>query len=360
MLFDTEQLRQRAHLVFGIGLHVGDFGDRAGGDGPRRSRAAAGFHREGAADQLDRLRRQAVMRLEMQQRPVEQVDIAVARVAEPRRARDDRIQHRLDVGRRLRDHAQYVAGRGLLLEGLPQLAVARLDFFEQAHVANGDQRLVGKILRDGDLPLGERYRVGARQREHGLDDAGMLERHGEGGALVAVCGALAVVAHEAKVARDVVDVDDLSGIGGCRGHRMRVGSLRERRLARRLDPVAGVSELRGKAERIALAQPDRADIGFAQPDRGADQRVQHRLQLVVRAADRLQHFGRHRLLLLGDVEPHRPVVDPGLEPLVALLQQARHRVEFFGQRADLVAAPDGNALRQVAFAEPLGAQPAAA
>ena len=58
--------------------------------------------------------------------------------------------------------------------------------------------------------------------------------------------------------------------------------------------------------------------------------------------------------------PTRPVVDLGLEPVVALLQPARHRVEFVGQRADLVAAPDGDALRQVAFAELLGAnlQPA--
>ena len=40
---------------------------------------------------------------------------------------------------------------------------------------------------------------------------------------------------------------------------------------------------------------------------------------------------------------------------MALLQPARHRVEFVGQRADFVAAPDGDALRQVAFAELLGA-----
>ena len=67
--------------------------------------------------------------------------------ASQRRARSrDGVEHRLDVGGRARDHAQDLAGRGLLLEGLGEVAVARLELLEQPHVLDGDDRLVGEGL----------------------------------------------------------------------------------------------------------------------------------------------------------------------------------------------------------------------
>ena len=56
----------------------------------------------------------------------------------------DGVQHRLDVGRRLRDHAQDLGRRGLLFQRFAQLG-------EQAHVLDGDHRLGGKGLEQLDL-----------------------------------------------------------------------------------------------------------------------------------------------------------------------------------------------------------------
>src|SRR5215467_3579391 len=50
----------------------------------------------------------------------------------------DSIQHRLNVSRRASDHAKYLARRRLLLEGLAQVAVARLQFLQQTGVLDGN------------------------------------------------------------------------------------------------------------------------------------------------------------------------------------------------------------------------------
>ena len=47
---------------------------------------------------------------------------------------------------RLANDPQDFGGRRLLLQSLGEIAVARLQFFEQAHVLHGDHRLVGKGL----------------------------------------------------------------------------------------------------------------------------------------------------------------------------------------------------------------------
>ena len=58
----------------------------------------------------------------------------------------DRVEHRLDIRLRLADDAQDVAGGGLLVQRRGQLAVARLQLREQAHVLDRDDRLVGEGL----------------------------------------------------------------------------------------------------------------------------------------------------------------------------------------------------------------------
>ena len=69
------------------------------------------------------------------------------RVAQPQRALGDRVEHRLHVGRRARDHAQDLADRRLLLERF-------LGLVEQAHVFDRDRRLVGEGLQQRDLLVG--------------------------------------------------------------------------------------------------------------------------------------------------------------------------------------------------------------
>ncbi len=73
------------------------------------------------------------------------------RLAQPRRAPHDRVEHGLGVGLRVRDGPQDLGGGGLLLERLgdlpmrlDQCVVLLLEFGEQAHVLDGDDRLVGE------------------------------------------------------------------------------------------------------------------------------------------------------------------------------------------------------------------------
>jgi len=57
---------------------------------------------------------------EVKELAIELEDVAELRLAEPRRALRDCVEHGLDVGRRARDDAEDLAGRGLLLQRLRQ------------------------------------------------------------------------------------------------------------------------------------------------------------------------------------------------------------------------------------------------
>jgi hypothetical protein len=77
----------------------------------------------------------------------------------------DRVEDGLDVALRPADHAQDLARRRLLLEGLREVAVARLPLGEEADVLDGDDGLTGEGLEQGDLRTGERYRLAPRDRD---------------------------------------------------------------------------------------------------------------------------------------------------------------------------------------------------
>src|SRR4030095_611872 len=65
------------------------------------------------------------------------------------------LQHRLQIRRRSSNHAQNLARRGLLLQGLGAVAVAGMDFVKQPHVLDGDHGLVGEGIKKGDLLVRE-------------------------------------------------------------------------------------------------------------------------------------------------------------------------------------------------------------
>ncbi len=71
--------------------------------------------------------------------------------AQPDRALRDGVEDRLHVGRRARDHAQDLAGRGLLLQGLGEVGVPGLQLAEQPRVLDRDHGLVGERLEQRDL-----------------------------------------------------------------------------------------------------------------------------------------------------------------------------------------------------------------
>ena len=87
---------------------------------------------------------------------VEAADERALGLAEPDRVLGQRLEDRLQIERRPPDHLEQLAGRRLLLERDPQLAVARLQLGEQAHVLDGDDGLVGEGLEQSRSGLGER------------------------------------------------------------------------------------------------------------------------------------------------------------------------------------------------------------
>ena len=62
----------------------------------------------------------------------------------PGGALDDGVEDRLHVRRRAADDAEHLGRCRLMLQGLAQFCVALLEFLEQPHVLDGDDRLVGE------------------------------------------------------------------------------------------------------------------------------------------------------------------------------------------------------------------------
>src|SRR5215472_10705834 len=69
----------------------------------------------------------------------------------PCRTLHNGIKDRLHVRRGPANDAEHLRCRGLMLQGLAQFCVALLDFFEQSHVLDGYDGLVGESLKKRDL-----------------------------------------------------------------------------------------------------------------------------------------------------------------------------------------------------------------
>jgi hypothetical protein len=98
--------------------------------------------------------------------PVDDEERATLRAADLDAAPGDRVEDWLGVHRRGPDDPQNLASRGLLIQGLGQFAIARLQLPEQPHVLNGDDGLVGEGLQQ------LHFRV--------QESAGLLTRHEDG------------------------------------------------------------------------------------------------------------------------------------------------------------------------------------
>src|ERR1700731_1557236 len=70
-------------------------------------------------------------------------------LADASRVLEHGLEHRLQLAGRRTDDAQYVRRGRLLLQRLPQ-------FVEQPRVLDGDDRLIGEVLNELDLLVGER------------------------------------------------------------------------------------------------------------------------------------------------------------------------------------------------------------
>src|SRR5215475_1653755 len=79
----------------------------------------------------------------------------------PRRALDDGVEDRLNIGRRMADDTEYLGRCRLVLQGLAQFRVALLDLLEQSHVLNGDNGLISEGSEESNLFFGKRSNLRA-------------------------------------------------------------------------------------------------------------------------------------------------------------------------------------------------------
>ena len=99
----------------------------------------------------------------------------------PRGALDDGVEHRLHVRRRAADDAEHLGRCRLMLQGLAQFCVALLQFLEQPHVLDRDDRLIGEGFEQSDLLVGERTNFGSANCNHPDRNAFAQQRRGQNG-----------------------------------------------------------------------------------------------------------------------------------------------------------------------------------
>ena len=87
---------------------------------------------------------------------VQTEDEAGVCLANTRRRLDQRIEHRPELGARLADDLEHVAGRGLIFEQLLQIVGALPQFSEQPRILDRDHRLVGEGRDQRDLAFRKR------------------------------------------------------------------------------------------------------------------------------------------------------------------------------------------------------------
>src|SRR5262249_25555483 len=112
--------------------------------------------RRARSEQAKRFARPVVRPFEVYELAVEPEYGGHRAAAQVRGVLQDRLEHRRHIRRRSRNDAENFAGRCLLLQGLRQIAVARLQLLEQAHVLDGDHGLAGEHAEEIDLLLCER------------------------------------------------------------------------------------------------------------------------------------------------------------------------------------------------------------
>src|SRR5215831_12498371 len=150
----ADRAAQGLMLVLRIEFDIGYVDNRAPEDRPACKEGSGWTRWEDAMRRLEGLRSVVVLGDKMEQLAVELVERAEESVAQFHGASDDCVEHRLHVGRRLADHAQDLARRR-------QVAVALSQFGEQAHVLDGNNRLVGEGLEERNLVVSEAARLAA-------------------------------------------------------------------------------------------------------------------------------------------------------------------------------------------------------
>ena len=140
----ARELRKFLQRVRRIGQDVVHLEDRAFANRSRRDRVGVDAHRVRCRGGLGSLDRHAVDCSELNHFAVEARNDAHLGVTQLFRAFADDVEYRLNVRWRARDDAQDLADCRLLIQRL-------LRFVEQAHVLDGDRRLLRERPHEGNL-----------------------------------------------------------------------------------------------------------------------------------------------------------------------------------------------------------------
>ena len=205
----------------------------------------------------------------------------------------DRVEHRLDIRLRLADDAQDVAGGGLRVQRRGQLAVARLELGEQAHVLDGDHGLRCKGFEELDLFSREWPGLGAANKDGADRRALTHERHCEHcPPLRPRIGRLGFGIVPSRFGgENVVNVDRSALDDGAAGDAPR----RER--SDRWQHQRNGAEVRDATEALPFNAHGEGIRRPANPRRSGGHDVQHGLDIGRRAADDPEDLSRGRLLL---------------------------------------------------------------
>src|SRR5262245_6510531 len=105
----------------------------------------------------------------------------VVNPANSRSALNDGVEHWLHVGWRAADDAEQLGRCRLMLQGLAQLCVALLEFFEEANILDSDNGLRGEGFEKFDLLLRERPHLRSAKANYTYRNALSKERCAENG-----------------------------------------------------------------------------------------------------------------------------------------------------------------------------------
>ena len=250
------------------------------------------MHGKRTSGRLDAFHVHAVNRGQADQIAVDHRNNADISVAQLLGSLADDVEHRLGVGRRATDDVEHVAGRRLLLQGLPQLV-------EQPDVLDGDHGLGSEARDQLDLLVAERAHLLAVHADRADQLAFLEHRHDQEGPATGELD----LGDEQGIAFDVClllcDVGNVDQLLG-RGDTAEAGSWAgadDRFALPPLGPCGRRAGRRDETESVAFAQPQVAEPGTADAHRILQHGLEHGLKLAGRRADDLQHLGGRRLLL---------------------------------------------------------------
>ena len=212
---------------------------------------------------------------------------AVTGPAQLCRIRQHRFEHGLKLARRTGNDAQHFGGGGLLLQRLGKLARALLLGLEQAYIFDRDHRLVGEGADQFDLLVGKRLDPLARQNDDARRRPLAQQRNAEHGAGAADLRAFFELVF--SIRQYIGNLHRSAFKHGATDNR--AFAKRNRMLRHELVELPRIAVVRDLPVRFAELAIDRGHVGFAQPRRRFDQRVEHRLQIEGRAADHFEHVG---------------------------------------------------------------------